>query len=113
MPEVFSPEELRLMVKIRETEKQVTNYATWAKEEQEKIDEAVRLVKYHTEQKEVKVRSAEGYTAELILLREKLRNLLVPPTPVPVLKTLSETITEDCVDQLESRSKSETSSVSI
>lgn len=109
---VFSPEELLLLSRIKDSEGSAENYRKWAQDERDKIYEAQKSVAYHTRMLEGNLDRVKEYETQLEKYRQQLKELL-NPTPVVVLQTLPETtpesITEDCVDQLESRSKSEAS----
>lgn len=106
---VFSPEELKLIEKIKSKEGSAESYRKWAQDERDKIDEAQKSVAYHTRMLEDNLYRVKEYESELAKHREQLKELL-NPTPIVVLpEPIPEPITEDCVDQLESRSKSETS----
>ena len=110
MPEVFSPEEAKILDDIKSRMGSIKTYQGWANDYQKKVEEIQVSLDSATKTRNNYLKDVEKYTSELAVLKGKLKDLLVPPAPIPVPATqvLTASVVEDCVDQLESRSKSET-----
>jgi hypothetical protein len=108
MPEVFNHDEVNLIGAIRSKISSIEQCQEWINGKDKSIKETQDNLSYLIRSRASYQADLDKYTVELVAMREKLRALLTPLTPITMMKTLPVTATpEDCVDELEARSKSE------
>jgi IMP cyclohydrolase len=112
MSEMFNKEEVRLLEVIQSKIRSMKDYQEFVANYQKQIDELQVRIASITTSKDVYIGYVNGYEVELTELREKLKKCIglsvIEPTLVsPILVSKDKSLPEDCVDQLEARSKVE------